>query len=242
MPAPLPNGVYRRRRLVVALVAAGLVSLLVAGISRLATTPSLADEPTGLPAGRLSTERVPASPAPSTTTTTPTGRFTTAPGGSPVVGSGPTYRYRVEVEQGTGVDPATFARAVDQILGDPRGWITADALSLERVADGSAQFLVRLTTPATTDRLCQPLDTQGQVSCGQNAMAVINLTRWQVGADPPRLDRANYRAYVILHEFGHLLGHDHVGCPGSGQPAPTMMQQTYSIGACSPNPWPVPDA
>lgn len=173
----------------------------------------------------------------------PTGRFALAPGGTAVVGAGGRiYRYRVEVEEGTGVDPVTFAAAVDQTLGDRRGWITADGISFQRVSDGTADFSIRLATPPTTDLLCLPLDTEGQVSCGRNNMAVINLTRWQVGADPPKLALADYRNYVVTHEVGHLLGHPHVDCPGPGQPAPIMMQQTYSIGACAPNAWPLPDA
>lgn len=180
--------------------------------------------------------------APTTTTTTPTGRFQVASGGTGVVGIGRTYRYRVEVEDGTGVDVADFAADVDRILGDPRGWTTADGISLQRVADDTADFSVRLATPATTDVLCLPLDTQGQVSCGRNEMAVINLTRWREGAAPSALSVDDYQAYVVTHEVGHLIGHGHEACPGPGQRATTMMQQTYSIGECTPNPWPAPDA
>lgn len=35
--------------------------------------------------------------------------------------------------------------------------------------------------------------------------------------------------------MGHILGYDHVKCPGKGHPAPIMMQQTLGIGECSPN-------
>lgn len=183
--------------------------------------------------------------APSTTAPPkPTGRFDVAPGNSPLYGpeGGRGYSYRVEVEQGIPVDPAAFAADVDRILSDPRGWITADGVRLQRVSDGSATFVIRLATPPSTDRLCRPLDTHRQVSCGKEAMAVINLDRWRLGSRPSKLPLHEYRSYVISHEVGHLLGHPHVTCPGPGALALTMMQQSYTIGACRPNAWPVPDA
>ena len=50
-------------------------------------------------------------------------------------------------------------------------------------------------------------------------------------------DLALYRVYLILHEFGHAIGYDHAKCPGAGQPAPVMMQQTLGTGKCYPDPW-----
>jgi hypothetical protein len=43
--------------------------------------------------------------------------------------------------------------------------------------------------------------------------------------------------YLILHEFGHALGHGHEKCEGSGKPAHVMMQQTLGTGLCYPDPW-----
>src|SRR4051794_41374597 len=43
-------------------------------------------------------------------------------GTSPVYGTGPLKRFVVEVEDGTGVDGAAFAQAVETTLGDPRSW------------------------------------------------------------------------------------------------------------------------
>ena len=243
MPRPNPSSVYRRRRGALAFVSIGMVAVIasIALSSRDAepTTGPRQKSP-GLSAeNKAAPSTSSANPSP-TTTTTPTGRFTVAPGGTEVVGRGTLIRYQVEVEDGSGADAAEFAAAVDKTLADPRGWTTVDGISLQRVSDGTASYTVRLATPSTTDVLCLPLTTDGQVSCGHNNMAVINLTRWQVGADPPRLSVANYRHYLISHEFGHLLGHGHVPCPEPGQPAPVMMQQTYSIGDCAPNPWPQP--
>ncbi|HXH57190.1 DUF3152 domain-containing protein [Iamia sp.] len=230
--------------------------LLLAGLG-LAWTAVVSSDPS--PEGRATSRPTPAGattdPAPSapstttappttaapTTTTTPTGRFVPAPAPAtgPVVGEGTVRTYRVEVEDGSGIDAGRFGDRVEEILSDPRGWTTADGISLQRVA-GEAELVVTLATPATTDRLCFPLDTAGEQSCAVVGRAIINLDRWLTGAAPTGLTLADYRRYVVTHELGHTLGHGHVECPAPGTPAPVMMQQTISIGDCAPNPWPVP--
>lgn len=230
--------------------------LLLAGLG-LAWTAVVSSDPS--PEGRATSRPTPAGattdPAPSapstttappttaapTTTTTPTGRFVPAPAPAtgPVVGEGTVRTYRVEVEEGSGIDAGRFGDRVEEILSDPRGWTTADGISLQRVA-GEAELVVTLATPATTDRLCSPLDTAGEQSCAVVGRAIINLDRWLTGAAPTGLTLADYRRYVVTHELGHTLGHGHVECPAPGTPAPVMMQQTISIGDCAPNPWPVP--
>ncbi|MFL6205365.1 MAG: DUF3152 domain-containing protein [Acidimicrobiales bacterium] len=189
-----------------------------------------------------------ASSAPTTTTTVDPGalvatdRFLAAPGGSPVVGSGPLRTYVVEVEEGIPIDPAEFAAAVDATLADQRGWTALGDVSLRRVAAEEApSFRVRLATPATVDAHCAPLQTAGIYSCRQGADVMINVRRWLLGAAESQLSLEDYRHYVISHEVGHALGHGHAACPGPGVIAPVMLQQTKGLGGCRPNPWPYPD-
>lgn len=67
----------------------------------------------------------------------------------------------------------------------------------------------------------------------------LDADNW--AAPPPASGHANawrYRAYVVSHEVGHLLGLGHEACPRPGAPAPVMTQQTLGTGACVPEPWP----
>jgi hypothetical protein len=93
-------------------------------------------------------------------------------------------------------------------------------------------------TPKTTDRLCAPYLTRGEVSCQNGNRVVLNAKRWLLGADAYGSDLTNYRRYLVNHEFGHALGKHHVDCPGPGRLAPVMMQQTKGLGTCRKNPWP----
>ena len=166
------------------------------------------------------------------------GTFTVARAG--VTKSGKGEPYRVEVEDGIGVDPDRAAEDIAAILADPRGWGHGGERSFRQVTDRSAGLVVKIGTAATTDRLCGAygLKTRGEVNCRGGEQVMVNLKRWQLGS--PQFDGpvAEYRALIINHEVGHWLGRGHETCPGKGRPAPAMMQQIDGLKGCVANAWP----
>ncbi|MEU8384685.1 DUF3152 domain-containing protein [Streptosporangium sp. NPDC048865] len=194
------------------------------------TTPSPAKEPLLLANGRQQPLRV-------KVPRSARGRYAVAPGEArPPRGKGKVIRYVVEVERGLPFPVEEFAAEVHRILNDRRGW----GYRFKRVARGPVRIRVSLSSPATTDRRCLPMRTNGILSCWNGGRAVINAVRWNSGATGYGRDVASYREYVISHEVGHGLGHGHVPCPGHGRRAPVMLQQTKSLYGCRPNPWPSP--
>lgn len=177
-------------------------------------------------------------PAPGDVPASGPGTFTVARAG--VTASGKGSAYRVEVEDGIGVDPDRAAEDVAAVLADPRGWNQGGERSFRQVADGSAGLVIRIATPATTDRLCGRfgLDTRGEVNCRGGEKVMVNLKRWLLGS--PQFDGpvSEYRALIINHEVGHWLGRGHETCPGKGRPAPAMMQQIKGLKGCVANAWP----
>lgn len=168
----------------------------------------------------------------------PTGELGVVPGSSEVAGTGDLVTYAVEVEAGLAVDSDCFARVVELTLGDERSWIGSGRWSMQRVDTEDADIRVTLASPDTVDAYCLPLRTGGIFSCWDGSRAMINLWRWETGATDFGDALVEYRTYVINHEVGHGLGFGHVGCTGDGDPAPVMMQQTKTTGACLPNGWP----
>lgn len=167
------------------------------------------------------------------------GKLVVVPGSDPAPGAGKVRTVRVEYERGLAVDGLTFARFVMAALNDPRGWGADGRMTFART-DGKADLRVVLASPSLVDTLCAPLRTRGEVSCGRSGRATINLKRWTLAIPEYQSDPTAYRNYVVNHEVGHLLGHQHQKCPGKGQLAPVMQQQSYGVAPCVPNPWPYP--
>lgn len=169
----------------------------------------------------------------------PTGRLVTVRGSAPASDDDPARTFFVEVERGLPVDKGRFARFVQSVLYDERGWAAAGGFALQWVDSGTPDFRVALASPDTTDSLCAPLDTAGIYSCHNEGRAVLNYWRWANGADAYGDHLTAYRTYMVNHEVGHALGHGHAFCTEAGAEAPLMMQQTKGVGACEPHPWPL---
>jgi len=93
--------------------------------------------------------------------------------------------------------------------------------------------LIRLSSPATIKQVCG-FDNLSCAELGGRFM-YLNADRWFRGSSKSKLRLADYRQYMVTHEMGHILGHDHQECPCKDCPAPLMMQQTLGIGECKPN-------
>ncbi len=146
-------------------------------------------------------------------------------------------RYTVEVENGLPFGLSDTAAVISSTLRDAKGWSAVLGVSLERV-DAGADLRVLVATPMTTDELCSPLATKGRVSCRNGGLVVLNARRWAAGVSHYNGAVPLYRRYLINHEVGHALGQQHAECPGTGEPAPVMQQQTYGLDGCRANAWP----
>jgi hypothetical protein len=153
----------------------------------------------------------------------------------------PTVRYRLLIQAPLAAEADEFALTVHQILQDPDHWAAA-GLQLAPAQGDDFDITVLLAEPEVVDLLCAPLNTGRALSCAQGRRANLNVTRWRTGARTwPADDLRGYRQYLVLHEVGHLLGLRHQRCPGPGQLAPIMMQQSRRITPCLPNDTPTPD-
>ncbi|MFF9621584.1 DUF3152 domain-containing protein [Streptomyces griseosporeus] len=177
------------------------------------------------------------------------GRFEAVPGIAKAPGGGQKYTYRVDIEQGLGLDGELFAQAVQKTLNDDRSWAHGGGRTFERVYSGKPDFVITLASPGTTAVWCAKsgLDTtEDNVSCDSAATerVMINAYRWAQGS-PTYGDQIHaYRQMLINHEVGHRLGYGHVTCDKNGELAPVMQQQTKFLDHdgihCLPNPWPFP--
>lgn len=182
-----------------------------------------------------------ASPAAAGIPATGPGTFTTARADGTVVGTGGRVRrYMVLVEDGVDVPAGAAAAEISAVLADRRGWTRDGVNAFRLVGSGPYDFVVKIATPGTTDRICGAagLLTRGEVNCSVGTDVVVNLKRWVLGS--PQFDGpiGEYRALIVNHEVGHRIGHGHEGCPGPGRPAPAMMQQIKGLQGCVANAWP----
>ncbi|WP_416968363.1 DUF3152 domain-containing protein [Streptomyces sp. 4F14] len=177
------------------------------------------------------------------------GKFDAVPGVDKAPGKGRKYSYRVDVEQGLGLDGGLFAQAVQKTLNDNRSWAHNGARTFERIYSGRPDFVITLASPGTTAFWCDKsgLDTtQDNVSCNSTATerVMINAYRWAQGSETYGDQMYLYRQMLINHEVGHRLGYGHETCDKQGDLAPVMQQQTKFLVfkgiRCRPNPWAYP--
>lgn len=152
-----------------------------------------------------------------------------------------TYTYCTAVR---GVDASELAglnAKLASVFVDRRGWSAEGKIGFIK-ADSGCNFTVWLTAadlvPSFSAVICS-----AEWSCMVPPNVIINFDRWR-GASSSwnqaggTLD--DYRSMVINHETGHWLGFYHKNCPGAGQAAPVMQQQSINLQGCSFNAWPLP--
>jgi hypothetical protein len=124
----------------------------------------------------------------------------------------------------------TFAILV--YLNDPEGWVSKGYTFVD--VSENEDILIRLVSPRSIVKNCGiPDNLSCAVMNGHNIY--LNADRWFHGSHRSKLGIEDYRQYMVTHEVGHILGHDHEKCPCKGCKAPVMMQQTKGIGKCVPN-------
>jgi hypothetical protein len=129
-------------------------------------------------------------------------------------------------------DTAVIVYLILVYLNDPQGW-GKHKYWFEETSYGE-KVHIRLSSTETISKEC---GLEGHLSCailGGNKMW-LNAERWFHGSPKSKLSLDDYRQYMVSHEMGHILGHEHKTCPCKGCRAPIMMQQTLGIGQCKPN-------
>lgn len=137
-------------------------------------------------------------------------------------------------------DLARFTQRVAAILADKRGWNNGGEVSFNHSQD--CDFTIWLSAPGSMTSFGAICDEY--YSCRVGDDVIINYDRWTKATDPwnaAGMNITDYQALVVNHEVGHRLGFGHPGCPGQGQLAPVMMQQSIELGGCKFNPWPTAD-
>lgn len=122
-------------------------------------------------------------------------------------------------------------------MADKRGWNNGGEVSFNH--EENCDFTIWLSAPASMTSFGAICDEYYSCRVGNNV--VINYDRWTKATDPwnaAGMSMIDYQALVINHEVGHRLGFGHPECPGQGQLAPVMMQQSVDLAGCKFNPWP----
>ncbi|HSX29560.1 MAG TPA: DUF3152 domain-containing protein [Candidatus Saccharimonadales bacterium] len=151
---------------------------------------------------------------------------------------GKTYTYCVKAAEVDASNLPGLEAKLRAAYADARGWNLGGLIVFTQVSSGCdyTVWLAASTIMPSFGPICD-----SQWSCMPGSAVVINFDRWQGASDAwnaagGSLD--DYRSMVINHESGHWLGFGHANCPGAGQPAPVMQQQSINLQGCVFNPWP----
>jgi hypothetical protein len=117
-------------------------------------------------------------------------------------------------------------------LNSPDGW-SQDGYSFEQTEHGNLH--IRLSSTKTINNTCGFSGKRLSCAILGGTKMYLNAERWFHGSKSSKLSLEDYRQYMVSHEIGHILGKEHVACPGKGKKAPIMLQQTLGIGECIPN-------
>jgi hypothetical protein len=123
---------------------------------------------------------------------------------------------------------------IQNVLDDPRAW----NVKFTHVKQ-NPDFVIYKTPGSKIDEMYPPHIRGLSVTDRSERPWKIHFRKENWDAIPEASGYTNldlYRVYLILHEFGHILGHGHSTCAKKG-PAPVMMQQTKGTGVCWPDPW-----
>ncbi len=151
------------------------------------------------------------------------------------------YRYCTAVKGGVSesVLPA-FREKLAAVYGDPRSWNQAGIAFVND--ESNCDYTAWLSSAAAMTTFSASI-CDNYYSCRVGPNVIINYDRWMGATDPWNAAHGSledYRVMVINHETGHWLGFAHRFCPGPGQPAPVMQQQSIDLQGCTFNPWPTP--
>jgi hypothetical protein len=238
--------VQQRRVWSMVLVVGVLVLLGVAATRNLAQAGG-PDPKTSVTTSHSSTTAASALATPDGMPTTGPNTFSYATGSSAQMGAPTaglkTYAVAVETNIVTqGPTANDFAGAIAGILANDQSWIAGGQLRFQQVPKSSKKptFTIFLATESTSETMCAKggMHTNKIVSCSLPGQVIINLSRWLTSAAGYGTPLATYQTFAINHEIGRELGYSDEACPGPGQLAPVMMQQTLGLQGCIANPYP----
>ena len=170
--------------------------------------------------------------------------YAVLPGNPAVIGrAGRLMTFQIAIEGGiTGIDRAAFAQFVRDDVRRAAGVGVTRAVAVPAGRAGAGPGLHvdagHAGRPATRSAAAAP---DRYTSCRIGDRVVLNVARWVHGVPKYGAPLTAYRQYMINHETGHRLGRGHELCPGPGQPAPVMQQQTLGLHGCTPYAWPYLD-